>query len=245
VATIVAALERAELAGMRLRVLITAQTWTAVDNVLKPLHAEAIRRMRGRVRIARLASAANVPELPDYPDILLPIDHYAPSADVMALLEALRDDAPGLFVVGATSHQVHNSIRVDTDNGVAPLFDLAVIDEGSQLDMANAIVSLAALADGASVICAGDPFQLPPTIQAEPPRNLANMVGSIYLFLKHHHGIEESELQINYRSNATIVEFCRQAGYDRRLRSHSENLRLRLDSQGGDGGHPDPGWPAG
>jgi hypothetical protein len=46
-------------------------------------------------------------------------------------------------------------------------FDFVVIDETSQMDVAHAVL-------------VGDPLQLPPIHQAEPPIGIEDLVGSIY-----------------------------------------------------------------
>ena len=107
-------------------------------------------------------------------------------------------------------------------------FDLIIIDEASQIDVAHAILPLCAIAAGGSVILAGDPNQLPPIHQAEPPLGLENLVGSAYSFYEAIHSVPHSALDINYRSNEEIVEFARQSGYRRSLQSHSPTLRISL-----------------
>ena len=62
-----------------------------------------------------------------------------------------------------------------------------------------------------SVVLAGDPKQLPPIHQAEPPKGLEAMVGSIYEFVEKVHAIEPTMLDVNYRSNATIVRLAHRA----------------------------------
>ena len=75
---------------------------------------------------------------------------------------------------------------------------------------------------------AGDPLQLPPIHQAEAPIGPENLVGSVYAFYQQRHGVPESPLDVNYRSNNTLVEFARQSGYHATLSSHSPHLRVDL-----------------
>jgi len=44
---------------------------------------------------------------------------------------------------------------------MAPLFDMILLDEASQMDVANAILAIAAIADDGALTIAGDPQQLP------------------------------------------------------------------------------------
>jgi DNA replication ATP-dependent helicase Dna2 len=101
-----------------------------------------------------------------------------------------------------------------------------VIDEASQMDVPHAVLPLCSIAREGSVILAGDPMQLPPIHQAEAPAGLEDLVGSVYTFYRNIHRVPQSSLDINYRSNDTIVELARQSGYQSTLTSHSPNLRI-------------------
>ena len=114
------------------------------------------------------------------------------------------------------------------DRAQREFFDLILVDEATQMEVALAILALTSLAEGGSVVLAGDPKQLPPILQAEPPLGLEPMVGSIYRFCEDLHQVEPVMLEVNYRSNATLVKFSLEAGYRRALNSHSTDLRLNL-----------------
>ncbi len=134
----------------------------------------------------------------------------------------------GLVVVGTTPEQAHNLLSCEGDPARAEWFDLIVIDEASQMDVAHAILPLCAIADGGSVVLAGDPLQLPPIHQAEAPTGLEDLVGSVYTFYRRLHAVPEAALGVNYRSNETIIEFARMSGYKQSLASHSPDLRVDL-----------------
>jgi hypothetical protein len=76
------------------------------------------------------------------------------------------------------------------------------------------------------VVLAGDPMQLPPIHQAEAPTGLENLVGSVYRSWEQFHRVPVSALDLNYRSNDTIVEFARRSGYRASLTSNAPNLRI-------------------
>jgi len=66
-------------------------------------------------------------------------------------------------------------------------------------------------------------------------------VGSIYEFFSFHHRVDHTMLSTNYRSNATIVDFTRMAGYEASLAPQSPNLMINII-----GDFPDsapPAWP--
>ena len=144
-------------------------------------------------------------------------------------------------VVGATPEQVQNLATFDDNDAVQPMFDLILIDEGTQMDVAHAILPLCTIAPHGSVVVAGDWKQLPPIHQAEPPIGLEAMLGPAYLFFREVHHVGEDMLEENYRSAEEIVEFCREAGYPAEFRSWSPDLQAQFATQV-PGDHP-PGWP--
>ena len=211
------------------RILITAPTYKALDTVLEGV----VSRMQDwdlldEVEIHRLRS-----KFKEEPDGLLRIvdtemNRYQPSGQVRVLKRALDQDE-GVVVVGALPQQLHNLIRTwDSDSGQKELFDHITVDEASQMDVAKSVLSYAAIAEGGSVVAAGDPLQLAPIHQAEPPDGLEAMVGSTYEFFREIHAVPESELLRNYRSNDEIVEFQKSAGYPVALESNSPNLAINL-----------------
>lgn len=233
-ATINAALLQAQADGRPLRVLVTAFTWSAIDNLLQPTFEYAENLLAGTAKFVRLTGRDQVPNLPEgFPDhIVRELNRHAPSAEIQRLRRTLTSPAAGdLVVVGATPSQTLNLIRARNAGGetyAEPLFDLIVIDEGSQLDVAHVTLALAAAAAPGHVICAGDPKQMAPIHKAEPPKDLEAMVGSVYEFLSTIHRVPEIQLTTNYRSNAEVVDCFRNAGYGTDLRAHSAGLRLRL-----------------
>lgn len=244
-----AAVLRARLEGRCLRVLVTAFTWSAIDNLLPSMWENVEKVAPGQATFRRLASRGYPPVLPDdYPVPVEPLDRTDPSPAIQDLLDALGGAASGtVVVVGSTAGQVVNLLRAmrppNGDNYAGKLFDLAIIDEGSQLDVAHAAMALAALADGASVVCAGDPKQMAPIHLAEPPKGLEAMVGSVYGFLRECHGVPETQLLLNYRSNAEVVDAFRPAGYGPDLAANAPALRVRLAPADGGGAQP-ADWPA-
>lgn len=233
-AMITAALLQARQDGRRLRVLVTAFTWSAIDNLMPSIVEHANGVLPGEVHAVRLASQAGPLSLPEgYPiHIVEGLNRRTPSLGILALRDALTAvGSQNLIVVGSTPNQIVNLIRAGHKDGnryAEPLFDLVVIDEGSQLDVAHAALAVTALAEGGSVVCAGDPLQMAPIHKAKPPIGLENMVGSVYEFLREIHQIEATQLTLNYRSNLELVDCFRHAGYGQHLRPNAPSLRLRL-----------------
>ena len=133
-------------------------------------------------------------------------------------------------LVGAPPEQVYNLLTSNQGSACEERFDLILVDEASQVDVAHAVLPFCSIAANGSIVLAGDHLQLPPIHKAEPPAGLEDMVGSIYEYWRSRYGVVASALDVNYRSNDTLVAFAREAGYRAALTSHSPNLRLELTS---------------
>jgi len=208
-----------------IRILISASTYTAIDNVLLKVYDD-LQSMQGVIpassfEVHRLRSSARAFDPAQVPQAIdMELDIWNPSARVQALRQRL-DAAIGITIVGGPPEQVHNFMATTTPNQdvQAELFDLILIDESSQMDVPHAILDLCALASGGNVILAGDPLQLPPIHAADAPIGLEDMVGSVYDFCERRHGVQAVMLDVNYRSNAEIVGFSSRAGYRNSLTS--------------------------
>ncbi len=211
-----------------IRILVCAQNYNAMDVVLldvykklKTLLPEDVFQVR-RIRSYTRPRDPNTPE-----EIDTELNRFQISDRVRGLLSRL-EGREGITVVGTTPTQVHNLLLAHNSNAQGEFFDLILIDEASQMDVGLSILAVSALAQGGSIVLAGDPKQLPPILQAEPPLGLENMVGSVYSFCEDFHGVEPVMLDVNYRSSSTLVGFSLKAGYGRTLSSYSPDLRLNL-----------------
>ena len=150
------------------------------------------------------------------------------------------DTASGLTVVGGTPQQagrLTETLREDGRN--SEVFDLIVVDEASQVDLAHMLCLLQALAPDAAVSVVGDDLQMPPIHHAEPPSGLENVLGSTFTFYTERHQISPHMLDTSFRSNAKIVGFVNTAGYlqqsasatSRGLVAHYPNRRLSLHAR--------------
>lgn len=230
---VTAACAAAHAAGEPLRVLVAGGTYTAIDTVVGTSLVDAITNALPGVSVGvhrvRSSLRNDQPEL-GVADVPLAKSDLDQSAE--DLLDELT--APtGITVVSATTHQAYSLTEAanihtsGTDEPGAELFDLVIIDEASQVDVANATLPLIAAASDASFIVCGDDLQMPPIHAAEPPLGLEAMVGSVYGYLAEVGQVAPSPLETNYRSNSEIVEFVRSAGYAN-LAAHSPDLRLNL-----------------
>ena len=226
-AVVVGAVIAAHQAATPLRVLVSAATYKAIDNVLIEVAGDLNRILPGSCPVYRLRSRYEAPPTGIAPAIDVELNRRNASALVRQMRSDLSNPS-GLLVVGATPQQVHNFLTADNGQAQAEWFDLLLIDEASQMDVGQAVLPFCAVASGGAVVLAGDPMQLPPIHQAEPPVGLEDVVGPVYSFFERAHRVPFSALGVNYRSNDSIVEFARQSGYQATLRAQSPQLRIDL-----------------
>lgn len=237
---VVGAAWEARNSGRPLRVLVSSNTYTAIDNVLAHISSlcdslvpgAAVYRGRSATRLGTL--------LP--PVIDLVVNSRNPEADQVHLTQRLTGSGTDITIVGASPQQIHK-FATAAGSAATPLFDLIVIDEAGQVDVANAILPLATLDEGGSVVVAGDPLQLPPIHQVEPPQNAAHMVGSIYDYLRERFDVASQDLLVNYRSNDEIVALARDADYPAALAAHSKGMRVDYATPLPVATTPPAGWP--
>lgn len=225
-----------------LRLLVTANTYTAVDNVLLRLHDDLRLLLpvspgqEKDYKLIRIQSSKRPVEHDfqvRYGDIEnVELNKAQPNALANQIVRLLNR-AEGILVVGAPSQQLHNLAvagkrRPNRRDTQQQWFDLIVVDEASQIDVATSTLVFSKRAVAGSVVLAGDDLQLPPIHQAEPPEDLEYLVGSIYNYMRHHQQIPCTALNISFRANDTLVAFTREAGYDRLLRAHSPQLKLNI-----------------
>lgn len=238
---------RAVLAGLAedstvsekpLRIAVAAGTYTAVDNILSGLEP-GLRENWSETEIRRLRSHGR--QAPDW----LPAACDVDTSDTGQLQDtAVTLAGPGTTIVAGTTEQLYHLIN-HAAGTAGPLFDVIILDEAGQLDVAHAVLVLAGAAPEAALVVAGDPRQLPPIHSADPPAGLESLVGSVYGFFRDWHQIPDSPLTVNYRSNSDIVALARRAGYPSDLTAYHPGLRLRYVLGTAEEVVRPPEWPSG
>ncbi|MDT3329448.1 AAA domain-containing protein [Microbacterium sp. KSW-18] len=216
-ATVRSILQGFAATGQPLRVAVAAFTYTAIDTVLQSL----IPNLGAEVLVRRLSSGSR--ESPSWLAPDMNVQRNTP--EYGDFIEDLDSGSP-VFVFG-TTEQLHSAITTRGERGNRATFDVIIIDEAGQLDVGHALLLLSGASPGAQLIVAGDHLQLAPIHAAEPPLGLENKVGSIYNYLLLDQGVPQEKLLVNYRSNSTIVELGKLAGYPDALHAHSPNLRIQ------------------
>jgi hypothetical protein len=236
-AVVAAAVWLADRAGSPLRLLIASSTYAAVDNLLLGTDRILEKLLPHKpYRLFRLRSDyANLPaEMAAHPNVEPMAVKTSQAPQEVLDLQRYLDEPQGIVLVAGPSQQLHN-LAIATKNKrkkeTAPQtqrrwFDLIVVDEASQIDVAESTLVVSKAADGAAFVLAGDDKQLPPIHKATPPEDLDAAVGSLYGYVRHHHGVDYLPLQVNYRANNTLVDFTKLAGYDPGLHARHPDLRL-------------------
>jgi DNA replication ATP-dependent helicase Dna2 len=236
-ATVMGAVLDAHRNRQPLRLLITANTYNAIDNVLLDLEKELKNFLPTKpYSLYRVQSKWNpIPEEigTKYPDLVnLPLNKSTPSTEIRDLLDRLNEPS-GILIIGCPPQQLHNLSVAGKNNEkpkdtIKPWFDLIILDEASQMDVASSTLVFSKLSPTGCCILAGDDLQLPPVQQAEPPKDLEDLVESVYNYFRRHHGIIPNSLNVSYRSSSTIIEFTKLAGYSASLESYSKDLKLHF-----------------
>ena len=242
-AVVAAAVWLSDREGSPLRLLIASGTYSAVDNVLLGADRLLERLLPHKpYRLFRLRSDySNLPaEMAEHPDVQPLAVKTSKAPPEILDLQGQLDDPQGIVVVAGPSQQLHN-LAIATKNKRKKetakqtqrrWFDLVVVDEASQIDIVESLLVVSKAADGATFVLAGDDKQLPPIHKATPPKDLDDVVGSLYGYVRHHHGVTYLPLQVNYRAKRTLVDFTKRAGYDPGLHARHPDLRLAFVDEG-------------
>jgi hypothetical protein len=210
-----------------IRILVTGPTYTAWEKLFGEILTLLERTHVTDLACYRVYSSYH-PErapLPLTTNNVQDIETRAADAGFQSLWGELQHPT-SIVLIGAVAHQCFRIANQGAQAPLAPLFDVVIIDESSQLDVGKALFPLGLLATNAETVLFGDHLQMPPVIATEPPRNAEWLVGSIQEYLRSRYQFPLQELLINYRSAASFVEFGKRIGYPPGLSSHSEDLKL-------------------
>ena len=212
--------------GRPCRILVAAATHRAIVNVL--VRTAATREAAGLdlpLRIVKLRGSGNAAD-----------DELAGTGVERCLDEQLPSllDATGTepLVIGGTVwslwKQMKRAANGDTEEEaeipMQPWFDVVVVDEASQIPVAEALIALSAVRSGGQVILAGDDRQLAPVRRSGGGEGGTTLFSSIFVHLAQH--FDRLSLRETRRLNPGLVRYPRQLFYPG-LRSRSAD-RIRL-----------------
>lgn len=215
------------------KLLITGPNYQAVENFytdLLPLF-KALGPDACRVRWIERREGGD-------PDLEATFDYRRCDKHQLAELRAEMEEGDKPTIVFAVTAQLFNLANLPSRFGkksnavpALELFDLVMVDEASQVDVASAIGALAELAPNGRLVLLGDHLQMPPIAKVEPPKGCEHIVGSILdYFQVRFSEIEPQPLLENYRSAEGLVCFARELGYPAKLAAKFPDSRLALAS---------------
>lgn len=191
--SVVALLQAHLKEGKHFRVMVTAFTHAAIENLLTEIHnglEEA--GLLDSVLLGKLGKLVNL------------------SADDYELiynqgLAASASSEPHL-ILGGTVHKIKQF------EGNLGRFDMLLIDETSQMKFGELALAIGSLRDEGRLVLAGDDLQLPPIIAGAYPESEDGLPGlhdSIFSYLRCRDEKQEytCQLQENFRMNTTLSRF--------------------------------------
>jgi DNA replication ATP-dependent helicase Dna2 len=228
----------ARLRAEPLRVLLTAATHRAVANVLQKLDREARAAGLGSpLRMVKLVGSGNEADR----DLEGSLVELLPDERLEAVLAEAEERAEPL-VVGGTVWSLWKRMRraAEAEEGedaapVRPWFDLVVIDEASQMKVAEAAIAMSAMRAGAQLILSGDDRQLAPVVRGRYARDAGSLFGSVFAHLARHHA--RLPLRESRRMNRVLVEYPRSLFYTG-LFSADPEQRVRVATPAAAGDDP-------
>lgn len=200
--------------GKHIKVLLTAFTHAAIENCLKMI----VKLAQDYPQLARDDSIA-ITKLGEWRG------NYKPQGIEERETWAATEESE---VVGGTV------FAIGKEGVLSPHFDMVIIDEGSQLKVAEAAIAVSKLAGkNGRLVIAGDDRQLGPILKGvypEPGEGEAALFTSIFECL---HGQDRntraytSQLYECFRMNETLCRFPAQALYGERYRPAGEEIAHR------------------
>jgi hypothetical protein len=210
-------------AGEPCRVLVAGFTRESMGNLVDKF-ASIAREHLSEVPIALLGNAPDGGLDPDVRHLPLPRPPYAAARSFLK--------APHLACAingWQLAKLIARAELPGSDGHTAPLFDLVLIDEASQMPLSQGLLSLAGLAPHGRVVVAGDDRQLGPvraTFDALAGDGRA-LGRSFYAFLKSG-GVPEAALEETFRLNAPLTAFPAAHTYQDKFSSAVPDRRLAL-----------------
>ena len=226
----------ARTANIPLRILVTGPTYKAVETVMH--RAAELLSVGAGVRCAMYMGYAPGRAVGPAPSGGSGLVSYATmffengDAELANCLTSLTS-GQGVTIVGCQVRQCRQFAKRIGGQGAAlhPVFDVAVIDESSQVPVAHALSAFSVLRDESRLIVAGDHLQMPPIASIEAPEEAKYLVGSVQTYLLRRpfaHAVSCCVLERNYRSADHIVDFAKSIGYPSQLSAEYPGARLHL-----------------
>lgn len=208
--------------GLGLKILVAGPTYKAVEElisrVIVSIGADAVCSADVFVAYSSSQKPMVVPKVGSNVNaISFNIDQG--SSETQACINSLIDTTK-VTIIATSTMQAYKFSEFVCARILGPVFDVAVLDESSQIQVTTAVSPLSTLKDAFRLVIAGDHLQMPPILALEPPAGAEYLVGSIQKYLiSRSFGlpVNDCPLEHNYRSAEDVVAFARMVGYRKTL----------------------------
>jgi len=215
--TILCLLESHRTAGKPFRILLSAFTHAAIENCLKKL-LELNKKLNiwKEDAVVKLKSV----QTQGSEDI-----NVLPEGKCIRYLSGNER-----CIIGGTTYSAYKVCKKDPSS--VP-FDMAVLDEGSQVRVPDSLLAISRLKPGGRLLIAGDDKQLPPIIQGSYPtleKGEPLLHRSIFEALREpdrEKNLVTSQLLENFRMNKTLCLYPAKQVYGSKYRSAAKNIETR------------------
>jgi hypothetical protein len=232
-------LEHAWECGVPLTIGVGSSNWNAIDNVLTEIAGIVDRRAQTNrdvmpTWIARVRGQSG--EGPSDPRVM-DVRREVEGEDLAARLA----DPPGCCIVGGTWLQLVKMRKATCDSQPSDgWFDLLVIDEASQVKVAEAAGYFALAKESANVVLAGDHRQLGPVYPLQMPDDGGGLLDCVFKYMRETHQIAPVALRDNYRTNQEIADWPNARFYESDYEAATPRKRLGFSLPAPS---PPEGWP--
>lgn len=235
-------LENAEINNKTIKIAIGSSNWTAIDNLLDVIseviqtREERVGKFKNNVMIHRLKGSDEVEELQEDKEILNQSSkiNYTDAKDEISGIKLHEDlyKNENSVIVGATWKQLNKLAKNNSKSINHNWFDLVLIDESSQVKVAQTAQYLLLMKEDGNIIFAGDDKQLGPINKFKITDDKNGLFDCIFTFMKDTHNIKPVSITNNYRSNIHITSWPKERFYIDGFEAvnHSKKLNLKLPS---------------
>ena len=201
-----------KLLGREGKVLVTAHTNRAVDNIIKNMEPGFARRIGYKVspEVRKHSIEHALLELTCETGVDRIFEKLEKFRGIEGITRKLLDEAR---VVGATL------MKCALSHSFLPDFDYVFVDEASQATISEV---LAGIFLGKKIILVGDPNQLPPVLRCRNPERFSAF-SFFSLFAD-----KAVWLRTHYRSNAEIIGFSAKHVYGGKIKPHESCKEIKL-----------------
>lgn len=214
-----------ETQGKKLKIMVTAMSHSAIDNVLLKLEKMLRKQNLHNIQIYKVGHFDDKRAFDGSSVILL--DDSNKKAQVVT--HTLKKDE--IQIVGMTSWSAYKAFH-DAKNGEMVAFDLIVMDEASQVRAMDAFLNLECSDENTQFLLVGDDDQLPPIIggkyrEVEGEKYIHGSIFRLYISGLGEKHPDIVRLSDNFRMNGILCKYPSKAIYGPDYKAFNEVIRTQ------------------